>query len=188
MANRTGPQITIARKSGAAALASRMAGLTKLAAYVGVPAANKGARKEQLLGMAGKTNNKRKKATLAKAAESDVTNAELLFIHTKGSPAKRIPPRPVLQPAIEAEGNKEAIAFELNGAVQATLAGDREGAEKKMLRAALAGQNAARKWFTDPRNEWAPNKPSTIAAKGSDRPLIDTGAMRAAIVGVVGEE
>ena len=30
--------------------------------------------------------------------------------------------------------------------------------------------------------------PETIARKGSDRPLIDTGALRAAIVGVVREE
>jgi hypothetical protein len=57
-----------------------------------------------------------------------------------------------------------------------------------MQRAALAGQNAARKWFTDPRNNWKPNALSTIRAKGSDKPGIDTGAMRAAIQGIVGEE
>ena len=188
MASRTGPQITIARKSGTAALAKRMAGLPKLASYVGIPSASKGARKTQLMTLAGKTNSKKKKAKLQKAAQEDVTNAELLFIHTKGSPLKHIPARPVLQPAIEADGNKQAIAYEINGAIKATLDGDKELASKKMLRAALQGQSAARKWFTDPRNGWAPNAPRTIKAKGSAQPLIDTGAMRAAIVGVVREE
>ena len=30
-----------------------------------------------------------------------VNNAELLFIHTNGSPVNNIPPRPVLEPAIK---------------------------------------------------------------------------------------
>lgn len=188
MSSRTGPQITVARKSGAAALAKRMVGLTKLAAYVGVPAAGRDARTQQLLAMAGKTNSKKKKARLKKSASTDINNAELLFIQENGSSINRIPARRVLGPAIEADGNKQAIAHELEESVKATLAGDKEGAEKKMLRAALAGQNAARKWFTDGRNGWAPNKPATIKRKGSDKPLIDTGAMRAAIVGVVRED
>ena len=57
-----------------------------------------------------------------------------------------------------------------------------------VVRAALAGQNAARRWFTDSRNNWAPNKPATIRRKGSDKPLIDTGVLRAAIVGITREE
>lgn len=187
MAGKTGPQITIARKSGAAALVKRMAGLTRLAAYIGVPAAGRDARSTQLLEMAGKTGSK-KKARLKKAAENDVNNAELLFIHEHGSPVKHIPARRVLGPAVEADGNRQAIANELSASVKATLGGDKEQAEKKMLRAALAGQNSARRWFTDGRNGWAPNAPSTIKRKGSDRPLIDTGAMRASIVGVVREE
>jgi hypothetical protein len=188
MAPRTGPQITIARKSGATALAKRMAGLTKLAAYVGVPAAGKDARTAQLLEMAGKTTSKKKKARLKKAASQDVNNAELLFIHEHGSPINKIPARRVLGPSIEADGNRQAIGGEISAAVKATLDGDKEGASQKMLRAALAGQNSARKWFTDGRNGWAPNAPGTIKRKGSDRPLIDTGAMRAAIVGVVRED
>jgi hypothetical protein len=188
MANRTGPVITIGRKSGAAAMLKRVAGMSKLAAYVGVPSATSRDRQKQLLDMAGKTNSKKKKAKLQKAALGDVTNAELLFIHTKGSPINHIPARPVLQPAIEADGNKQSITNEINASIKASLAGDKPLAEKKMMRAALAGQNAARRWFTDSRNNWAPNRPATIERKGSDRPLIDTGALRASIVGVVREE
>lgn len=184
----TGPQVTIARKSGATALFKRMAGLGKLAAYVGVPAAGKDARSQQLLAMAGKTKGKKKKIKLNKAAQEDVTNAELVFIHTNGSPINNIEARPIIQPAIQADGNQQKITHEISGAIKANLAGDKEGAEKKMLRAAIAGQNASRLWFTDARNGWKANAKSTIKAKGSDRPLIDTGAMRAAIIGVVREE
>jgi hypothetical protein len=206
-APRTGPAITIARKSGAAAMLKRVAGLSKLAAYVGVPSATSHDRQQQLLTMAGKTNSKKKQAKLQKAALGDVTNAELLFIHTKGSPINHIPARPVLQPAIEADGNKQSITNEINASIKASLAGDKELAQKKMMRAALAGQNAARRWFTDPRNGWPQNAPSTIRRKSGlsvngptplygmsedldskNTPLIDTGALRAAIVGVVREE
>ncbi len=188
MAQKTGPGITITRKSGVAAFSKRLAGLQKINAYVGVPSSGKNERTSHLLELAGKTKGKQKKARLTKLAGQDVTNSELLFIHTNGSKLKHIPPRPVLQPAIEAEDNKAKIIYEIEGAMRAQLAGDKEGAEKKMLRAALAGQNAARKWFTDPRNGWKGNAQRTIDEKGSDRPLIDTGALRAAIVGVVKEE
>ena len=189
MVSSSGPKITLARKSGALALAKRVAGLTKLAAYVGIPASDARTRSTQLLAMAGKSKpGSKKRKKLEAAAENDVTNAELLFIHTKGSPIRRIPARPVLEPAVAADGNRQPIATELAASVKASLAGDKELAVKKMKRAALAGQNAARGWFTDSRNNWAPNAPGTIARKGSDRPLIDTGALRAAIVGVVREE
>ena len=184
----TGPQITIARKSGVEAMIKRVAGMTKTSAYVGVPAAGSSTRTSMLLGMAAKTNSKKKQAKLKKAAFGDVTNAELLFIHSNGSPINRIPARPVLQPAIQADGNKQKIAKEITDSMRLRLAGDAEGAVKKMQRAALAGQNVARAWFTDGRNGWAPNKPATIARKGSDRPLISTGALRASIVGLVREE
>lgn len=184
----SGPKIILARKTGTAALLKRISHLTRLAAYVGVPAAGTEARSAQLLGMAGKTTNKRKKARLSKAAKTDVTNAELLFIHTKGSPIRHIPARPVIEPAVVAAGNKDPIAREIGASLKAQLDGERQIGLTKMRRAALAGQNAARSWFTDPRNSWAPNAPSTIRRKGSDRPLIDTGALRASIVGVVAEE
>jgi hypothetical protein len=72
--------------------------------------------------------------------------------------------------------------------VKASLDGDHDLAVKKMKRAAMAGQNAARKWFTLPDNHWAPNTPGTIARKGSNRPLIDTGALRNSIIGIIKEE
>ena len=144
-------------------------------------------RSAQLLGMAGKAGNPERRRKLTKAAQSDITNAETLYLLSKGSPGRKQPPRPVIEPAVAAPDNAKAIAFELAESSKARLDGDDDAAMKRLKRAALAGQNAARKWFTDPRNNWAPNAPSTIARKGSDRPGIDTGATRAAIIGIVGE-
>lgn len=185
---KTGPQISVEYHSNAVDFAKRVASLTKIAAYVGVPAAGRDARKRQLMSMADKVKSLKRKAYLNTAAKSDVTNAELLFIHTKGSRLRGIEARPIIQPAIEAEDNKEAIVTEINKATKALLDGDKDAAIKRMQRAALAGQNAARKWFTDSRNNWKPNAQSTIDRKGSDKPLIDTGALRNAIVGIVREE
>ena len=188
----TGPQITLARKSGAAALQARVKSIGRLAAYVGIPATSANERRQQLLKMAGKATGKKKKR-LEKAAETDINNAELLYVFEKGSPKRHQPPRPLLNPAIEADDNKKKISFQLNASTKASLAGDQETARKRMKAAALAGENAARLWFVDPRNKWQPNAPSVAAAKrrkGSTEPVpgIDTGAMRAAIQGITREE
>ena len=177
------PKITIARKLGVEALLKRVQQVTKNAVYVGVPA-DKSSRKG-----------------------GGINNAELLFIFSKGSPMHKQPPRSVLEPAIDADGNRQAIVAELSASCRAELAGDKPGARKGMKRAALAGQNAARGWFTDPRNHWAPLVDSTKNArlrrmKGKTKKAalaeiaqggnpftvgIDTGAMRASIIGIVKE-
>ena len=180
-------KVTVERKIGSTVLLKRAAGLNHWAAYVGVPASTSADRSAQLLRMAGVRPGKRAEK-LRKAAESDLNNAETLFLLSKGSPIKGQPPRPVLEPAVQADGNRQPIARELANKAKAQLDGDEAGATRFAQRAALAGQNAARAWFTDPRNNWAPNAPSTIRRKGSNRPGIDTGATRAAIVGVVAEE
>lgn len=180
-------KVTVQRRSSSAALIKRAQGAGRVAAYVGVPAATSRERSAQLLKMAGVRSSERA-AKLRKAAAQDINNAELLFLFTNGSPLRRQPPRPVLQPAVEAAGNRERIARELTEKVRAQLAGDSDAALRHTQRAAMAGQNAARAWFTDPRKNWAPNAPSTIHRKGSSRTGIDTGAMRASIVGITGEE
>jgi hypothetical protein len=103
----------------------------------------------------------------------------------KDSRLRGIPARPVIQPAIQAEGNKQAIAEELKQAGAAQLQGDPEKATRFLRRAGTTGANAAKAWFTDARNNWAPNAPATIRRKGSSRPGINTGAMRRAITWVV---
>lgn len=111
----------------------------------------------------------------------EVTNAGLMYIHTNGSELRGIPARPVIEPAIEASGNKENIEDGLNSVVNARLDGDVELAKNNLEATGRMGANAAKRWFTDPRNGWAPNSARTIAAKGSERPLIDSGELRRSI-------
>ncbi len=180
--------ITTQRTSNAKRFQQRLAATQKKAVYVGIPSSSSRDRASELLAMAAATAGITKQAGLMRAAKQDVSNAELLYIFSKGSPLKGIPPRPVLEPAIEAEANKKIIARELAGAAKAALDGDEAKYDQQLKRAGMAAQNAAREWFTNPENGWAPNAPSTIKAKGSDTPGVDTGAMRQAIVFVVRTE
>jgi hypothetical protein len=80
------------------------------------------------------------------------------------------------------------VAAELAGAAKAMPDGKPQQALVKLKRADMAGQRASQKRMTDPRNGFQPNAPSTIAAKGSDQPLIDSGILRGAITYVVKED
>ncbi len=115
--------------------------------------------------------------------QNDITNAELLYIHTNGSPANNIPPRPVVEPAIQ--DSKEEIGTLLKEAILKALEGDTDGAMAGMERAGTQGENAVKGWFTNPKNNWAENAESTKKRKGSSKPLIDTGQLRKSITHVV---
>lgn len=137
-----------------------------------------------------------------------INNAQLMYIHTNGSPLKNIPARPVIEPAIEA--NKAVISEQLEHAAEAALDGNEKGTDDALTRAGIAGANAAKRWFTDSRNGWPKNKPSTVRNKirklrgtsyqeamdildsggdvsSIDTPLIDTGELRRAITSVTGD-
>ena len=114
---------------------------------------------------------------------NDLTNAQKMFINSKGSPATNMPPRPVLEPAIEDKFDQISEVIK-QGAIKG-LEGDMEGMLEDFDMAGLMGQTASINWFDNPKNGWAPNAESTIKKKGSNAPLIDTGAMRKAITYVV---
>ncbi len=114
-----------------------------------------------------------------------VTNAELLFIHTNGSTVRGIPPRPVLQPAIEHD--KERVGEMLGKAIDVATSGNKEQVVPALERAGMYGANVCKAWFTNPSNSWKPNSEETIARKKSSRPLIDIGEMRDSITYVVGD-
>lgn len=103
-----------------------------------------------------------------------------LYIQTHGSPLWHAPPRPVIEPAIAK--HRREIAEEYAKAVKAAMAGDSAHADTGIKRTGLLAQNYCRKWFTDAENGWPPNSPRTVEMKGSAKPLIDTGALRKAIV------
>ena len=151
-----------------------LAQLKKKAVYVGIP----------------KENSKRD--------DGEMTNASLLMIHSKGSPLRHLPARPVIEPAIEDETNKAKISRQLIAAVNKGLNGDQAGFITGLNAAGLQAQNVCREWFKNPKNGWDPLAESTKNAKirkygkgkkkidtSSIIPLVDTGEMRKAITYVL---
>jgi hypothetical protein len=92
-----------------------------------------------------------------------VTNAGLLFIHTNGSPLRHIPARPVIEPSIEA--NHEVLEEGLHEAASLILDGQKSEAEITLKKVGTLGATGAKRWFTDSRNGWRQNAPSTIRRK-----------------------
>ena len=120
--------------------------------------------------------------------EGKLTNVELMYIHSNGSPLAGIPARPVIEPALENAKNK--IGTLMSDAAQAALSGNQEEMNANLEKAGLAGQSASQDWFTNPSNAWSPNTEATKKAKGwkgstDPKPLIDTGELRRSITYVV---
>lgn len=118
----------------------------------------------------------------------EVTNAELLYIHTNGSPINNVPARPVIEPAIE--DDEERLSRMLKQMAEEALEGDLGNAEKNLESVGMRAQNISRNWFTNPDNNWPENAPSVRerkVKKGSTdpRPLIDTGELRKSITYVL---
>lgn len=115
-----------------------------------------------------------------------ISNVELAFIMTYGSPLKKIPPRPFIEPALTSSKAQKKIVREIGNAVKQALNGDLSGAMASMEKAGMAGQSAVQESMggTPP-----PNSPSTAKRKekkhGSAVTLIDTGSLRKAITYVV---
>ncbi len=106
-----------------------------------------------------------------------------LYIMSHGSPLWHVPPRPVLEPAIEA--HKDGISTLFKAVIKAACKNDETALQNAIIMLGETATGYCRDWFSDPRNGWAPNSPITIKRKGSARPLVDTGTMRKAITYVV---
>lgn len=119
----------------------------------------------------------------SKQAGLDYNAALEAYVQSHGDPAYDIPPRPFLEPAIKYH-SAEIAKFQLE-IITAALAGDRPKVNIKLRTLGLYGQNIVKAWFTSPHNGWAPNAPSTIAKKGSDKPNIDSAQVRNSITYVI---
>lgn len=120
--------------------------------------------------------------------EDGITNAELLYIHTNGSPKNNIPARPVIEPAIK--NDTERLTSMMKKASRLVFEGNKQEAIRQLKLVGMRGQNISRAWFVNPENGWPPNSPRTYRrklAKGSTdpKPLIDTGELRKSITYVV---
>lgn len=143
--------------------------------------------------------------------DGEITNAELVYIHTHGVRPKEVrdemqpeidkgtkysialqlylrshgsfsyqtPARPIIEPAIE--NSKSGIAKRLGVAASAAM--NDEDTDRPLEDVGLYAQSKVKGYFL--HNDWVPNAPSTIKKKGSDKPLIDTGALRQAVTFVI---
>lgn len=100
----------------------------------------------------------------------------LANIHTYGSFSRGIPARPFLQPALQ-ENQDKYIKY-LKSQTMPLLFGRAKQARVLGLLGEMATADV-KKYFTSGR--FAPLAASTIKAKGSSRPLIDTGQLRQSI-------
>lgn len=116
-------------------------------------------------------------------ARGQITNVELAFIMTNGSPKHGIPPRPFLEPALEDKDTQDKIAREMGKGFQAAINGNAAGITEALSSAGMVGQNAVKSKIAS--SVPPPNKPETVKRKGSAVTLIDTGNLQGAITYVV---
>lgn len=109
------------------------------------------------------------------------SKAHEMFVHEHGSPLYNIPPRPILEPAIE--NSKEEIAEAMSDAVKVAMEGNNITPE--LHKVGFLAEDVVKEWFTNTDNKWAANSPITIKRKGSDQPLIDSGGLRKSITHVI---
>jgi hypothetical protein len=108
--------------------------------------------------------------------EDGLTLATVAAVNNFGSADGKIPPRPVLQPAIEKGAPQYQRLAELM--IPKVLTGEMSMRILLEQMGQLA-EGHIKQEITDLRDP--PNAESTIAKKGSDNPLIDTGAFRQSI-------
>lgn len=122
----------------------------------------------------GKPHDKRGKG-------SDVTMADVGFVNEFGSVTRHIPARSWLRMPIMDYINEIYMSAKEEVGTWVELADARHFLEKVGASAVafiLAAFESRGGTLHEP---WKPNKPATIRRKGSDSPLIDTGALRRAV-------
>lgn len=111
-----------------------------------------------------------------------ITNAQIMFINENGSPTRRIPSRPVLAMTIE-WANANLLRPTMNKFYDILLSSnfDYELAEKELNKMCMRMQTYARKIIYSNDGRLAANALSTIARKGDNHPLFDTGQLARSI-------
>ena len=111
----------------------------------------------------------------------DARSAALLYLHENGAPGANIPPRPALQIGLgSVKGEMDAL---MRAGKRSALRGDVESAQEYYERAGEIGASAVKGVMGT--EALAPNAPRTVAKKGFNAPLIETGQLQGAITYVV---
>lgn len=108
------------------------------------------------------------KASERHEAYGAITNGELAVILEFGTADGHIPARPAITGTFEA--NRKILANEVAEDLKADI-----NPKRALERAGLLAVNQIRSAITGGSGIPPPNAPSTIRAKGSSRPLVDTG-------------
>ena len=113
--------------------------------------------------------------------DKGMTNPELGAIHEFGSFSRGIPQRSFLRMPVHQDAAKI-----VNETGASALTFMNQGKIPRVLRnLGIACENAIQRAFAARGPGWQANKPSTVKAKGSDAPLIDTGQLRRSITSKV---
>ena len=116
----------------------------------------------------------------------------LLGIHTRGSPIMRIPPRPVVEPALNQADLRAEMGEKLLASCEAALEGDLPVTKKGLEEAGKRGADGIREYIDG--GIAPPNAPVTLSGgwiynrvakkgvlvggKSGSTPLVDTGQLR----------
>lgn len=115
-------------------------------------------------------------------SDTGITNAQLMFIHENGSPLHHIPARPVLQKTLDWAKQTDLVVKTMGKCIGILVTtGDLNEIDKEMDRMCIKLQNHARQIIYSNDGQLAPNAPSTIAKKGDNHPLFDTGQLARSI-------
>lgn len=119
------------------------------------------------------------------ASHGGITNAELLYIHTNGSPVNGIPARPTVEPGITEPETLPVIQKLLGEGMKQAVTGNISAAKVSYKKAGIVGENASKAVFGSAK--LVPLKPATVARrkKNSAAPLVDTGVLRNAVTHVI---
>ena len=111
-----------------------------------------------------------------------ITNSELMYIHENGSPLNNIPARPVLDMTIK-YASEELLNDTIDNCLQIWINSKKsqEAVEKELNKLCLKMEKYARQLIYSNDGRLAPNAPSTIAKKGDNHPLFDTGQLARSI-------
>ncbi len=115
----------------------------------------------------------------------------LLGIHTRGSPIMRIPPRPVVQPALAQEDLRTEMGEIMMSSCEAAFAGDLSGTQAGLEEVGQRGADGIREYIDagiSPPNSpvtlsggWVYNRVAKkgvlVSGKNGDTPMKDTGAL-----------
>ena len=113
------------------------------------------------------------KVSVGLLADADPFLKFLLQIHEHGSPMNNIPPRKVLAPALHRPETRRKMSEAMAAAVQAAWQGADPG--PFLESAGQTGADGIRAHIDS--HIPPPNRPATVARKGFDLPLYDTGAL-----------